>query len=179
MATVYLVTGGTRSGKSAYALELAESLEGERYFLATCPCTDDEMAGRIELHKRERAHCDWITVEEETALVDALSLCPDDAVVLIDCLTLWVNNLMYHADLQGTPLVEQDVVLLTDLLLDKVAQMQGNVIMVTNEVGLGIVPESEAGRKYRDFVGRCNQRVGRAADKVFLVCCGIPMQIKG
>lgn len=179
MAQLILVTGGARSGKSSFALQMAEALPGARYFFATCPCTDDEMAERIQLHIKERANRSWITVEEETGLVDALSQCPEEAVILIDCLTLWINNLMYHADLQGTTLAEQDVVLLTDLLIDKVGRMEGTVVMVSNEVGLGIVPESEAGRKYRDFVGRCNQRIGSAADQVYLVCCGIPLQIKG
>lgn len=179
MAELILITGGARSGKSGFALQLAEASQGERYFFATCPCTDDEMGERIQLHIEERANRNWTTIEEETGLVDALSQCPDDTVIVIDCLTLWVNNLMYHADLQGTSFAEQDVVLLTDLLIDRVGQMKATVIMVSNEVGLGIVPESETGRKYRDFVGRCNQRIGNAADQVYLVCCGIPLQIKG
>jgi len=179
MARITLITGGSRSGKSSFAQRLAEEETGSRLFLATCPATDREMEMRILRHVRDRRQGNWDTVEEPIRLADELHRSGRYDTVLIDCLTLWVNNLQYEA-LQGRRVLDEDLMREeTERLLAAARVHPGQVIMVTNEVGLGIVPVNPGARQFRDLVGRCNQCVGAAADRVFLVCCGIPLQIKG
>ncbi len=177
-ADLILISGGSRSGKSDFGQQLAESLAGPRIFLATCPEVDDEMAERIRRHREQRQNRGWQTVEEPLDLAGALARCPDGATVLIDCLTLWISNLMYKADLQERHLDENEVREKAEQLADAVRQRQGTVIMVTGEVGQGIVPDNRQARLYRDLVGRCNQCMGRRADAAYLVSCGIPLQLK-
>ncbi|MCK5801233.1 MAG: bifunctional adenosylcobinamide kinase/adenosylcobinamide-phosphate guanylyltransferase [Lentisphaeria bacterium] len=179
MGEIILVTGGVRSGKSTHARKLAESIQGTHVFLATCPVLDQEMAERIARHQDERKGCGWDTVEAPYALADVIrSQCCD--VLLIDCLTLWVNNLMYKIEKEGGGLLDEDAFAphVADLA-DALTQFSGTVVLVTNEVGLGIVPENELARRYRDLVGRCNQAVAAVADSVVLTVCGIPVTIKG
>lgn len=179
MSCITLITGGSRSGKSSFAQRLAEERQGSRLFLATCPVTDGEMELRILRHVRDRRKGNWVTIEEPLHLADRLKETTRYDTVLIDCLTLWINNLQYEA-LQARQCLDEDGVLeQTEQLLRAARAHPGEVIMVTNEVGLGIVPENGTARQYRDLVGRCNQCVGLGADRVFLVCCGIPLQIKG
>lgn len=179
MARITLITGGSRSGKSSFAQRLAEEEAGSRLFLATCPATDREMEMRILRHVRDRRQGNWDTVEEAIHLADELHRSDRYDTVLIDCLTLWVNNLQYEA-IQGRRVLDEDLMREeTERLLAAARVHPGQVIMVTNEVGLGIVPINPDARQFRDLVGRCNQCVGAAADRVFLVCCGIPLQIKG
>ncbi|HOF04893.1 MAG TPA: bifunctional adenosylcobinamide kinase/adenosylcobinamide-phosphate guanylyltransferase [Syntrophales bacterium] len=109
MARIVLITGGSRSGKSAFAQELAESLAEERIYIATCPVVDGEMAARIARHRRDREARSWRTIEEETALAGALGWGADTGVVLVDCLTLWINNLLYAAQQHGATLTEDDI----------------------------------------------------------------------
>ena len=179
MGIVTLITGGSRSGKSAFAQQLAEQEPGAKLFLATCPVTDDEMAARIKRHIADRKEAGWMTVEEEVDVADRLEKSQEYTVVLVDCLTLWVNNLMYHAEQENEVLDEDTVAAKAAEILQKTREHSGRVLFVTNEVGLGIVPENETARRYRDLVGRCNQRIAAAADDVYLVSCGIPIQIKG
>ena len=178
MGTVTLVTGGSRSGKSSFAQRLAEERAGSRLFLATCPMTDPEMEVRILRHVQDRQKANWDTVEEPVDLAGRLRSNHRYATVLIDCLTLWINNLLYGA-MQEQVLIDEDRVQReAEKLMEAARAHPGAVIMVTNEVGLGIVPDNAAARLYRDLVGRCNQCIGRDADRVFLVTCGIPHQIK-
>lgn len=179
MGKIILVTGGSRSGKSSYALALGESLPGPRTFVATCPVTDDEMARRIDAHRRERGADAWDTVEEEVALADALAAAAGSGVVLVDCLTLWVNNIMYRASLAGGRTDEAEVETLSRGVLDAARRSDGTVVFVTNEVGMGIVPADAETRLYRDLVGRCNATIAAGADAVALVVCGIANIIKG
>ena len=109
MARIVLITGGSRSGKSTFAQQLAESFSETRIYLATCPVVDGEMAARIARHRREREARSWRTIEEETALAGALGWGPAAGVVLVDCLTLWINNLMYAAEREGRTLTEEDI----------------------------------------------------------------------
>ncbi|MCW5199117.1 bifunctional adenosylcobinamide kinase/adenosylcobinamide-phosphate guanylyltransferase, partial [Desulfobulbus sp. F3] len=109
---------------------------------------------------------------------ERLASTPPGTTVLIDCLTLWVSNLMYEAEQHGGEIGEDQIAELAAQLRKAASKHQGRVIMVTNEVGLGIIPDSAAARRFRDLAGRCNQVVAAAADEVFLVCCGIPMQLK-
>jgi len=178
MANLILVTGGARSGKSDYALQRAEALPGPRCFIATCPVVDPEMADRIARHREERAGADWQTVEEQTNIAAVLREQHGSPVCLIDCLTLWVNNLMYHAEQAEKVLADSDLRQQCELLIQAAGEHSGTVICVTNEVGMGIVPDNPAGRLYRDLVGRCNRMVAAAATEVILVSCGIPLRLK-
>jgi adenosylcobinamide kinase/adenosylcobinamide-phosphate guanylyltransferase len=178
MGRLILITGGARSGKSDFALQLAEALPGPRCFIATCPVVDPEMEERIARHREERAGGEWQTVEEQTDIAAILLARPDALVCLIDCLTLWVNNLLYHAGQSGNLFSDTELRRQCDLLTQAAGGHQGAVICVTNEVGMGIVPDNPAARLYRDLVGRCNRMLAAAADEVYLVSCGIPLQLK-
>lgn len=175
-----LVTGGCRSGKSAYALELAERLPPPRLFVATCPVTDAEMQQRITAHQQARRQRGWDTIEEQLDLAGALGHPGGHKVLLVDCLTLWVNNLMYDAQQQDQQITEGDVARkCREVLATLSALPRDLVIFVTNEVGLGVVPDNAQARLYRDLVGRANQVIAAQADTVTLVTCGIPWHLKG
>ena len=179
MNRLTLITGGARSGKSGYAQQLAEQHVGPRVFLATSRADDPEMAARIERHQREREGRNWQTVEEPLDPARALAGIEPEALVLIDCLTLWIANLMQRCDEQGHDLDESGIVRETERLLAAARNRPGPVIMVSNEVGLGIVPDNPLARRYRDLVGRCNQVVAAGADQVFLVSCGLALTLSG
>ncbi|OGG49122.1 MAG: bifunctional adenosylcobinamide kinase/adenosylcobinamide-phosphate guanylyltransferase [Candidatus Handelsmanbacteria bacterium RIFCSPLOWO2_12_FULL_64_10] len=178
MARIVLVTGGCRSGKSAHAQKMAEGLPGRRAFVATCPPVDDEMRARIRRHREARERSEWHTIEEEIDLPGVVRGAQGFDVLLIDCLTLWVNNLMYEAERAGRQVEEAEVERRCRDLLSACAERPGTVIFVTNEVGMGIVPDNPASRRFRDLIGRCNQVVGAAADEVTLLVCGIPVKVK-
>ena len=178
MAEIILVVGGCRSGKSAYAQQLAESLSPRRVFVATCPVIDDEMRQRVALHRAARRDRGWETIEEQLDLAGVLGRSAQDGALLVDCLTLWINNLMYAADRDGRPLGEADVAGHCRDLLDAAAACPGTVVLVSNEVGMGIVPENAAARRYRDLVGRANQVIAARAQRVTLVSCGIALHLK-
>lgn len=177
MAHIILAAGGTRSGKSAYAQDLAESLPGKRAFVATCsvPSEDDtEMMERVARHQEDRLGAGWLTIEEELDLTRVLEGLPDIKVLLVDCLTLWISNLMhtYH------DLTEDRMIAMCEEIIELCRQRQGTVIFVTNEVGSGIVPANPMARKYRDLTGRCNQEMARGADEVIFFSCGLPLYLK-
>ena len=178
MGRLILVTGGARSGKSDYALQLAQSLPAPRCFIATCPVVDSEMDERIARHREEREGMEWQTVEEQTDIAAILRTHHDYPVCLVDCLTLWVNNLMYRGEKSGKLFTDSEMRHQCDLLAEAASIHQGTVICVTNEVGLGIVPDNPSARLYRDLVGRCNRMMAAAASEVYLVSCGIPLQLK-
>jgi adenosylcobinamide kinase / adenosylcobinamide-phosphate guanylyltransferase len=198
MARIVLVTGGCRSGKSAYAQQMAESLPPSRLYVATCPVTDDEMRLRIEQHREARRNRGWASIEEQLDLPGVFRRCAEPNthvkedspivaetkigtvpnVLLVDCVTLWINNLVYQADCASRQLAESDVADQCRLMLDAADTCPGTVIFVTNEVGLGIVPDNALARRYRDLVGRANQTIAARADTVTLVCCGIPLHLK-
>ena len=179
MGRLTLVTGGSRSGKSTFALEMAEKTDLPRVFVATSPKIDPEYDERICAHQKERGGRNWQTVEEETDLVSALRAVSPQSVLLVDCLTLWVNNLMYAAESTGNPLLSEDTIRKeAERFLSAVENTPHHVICVTNEVGWGIVPENALSRRYRDLVGRLNQIVAAKADAVWLVSCGLPLCLK-
>jgi len=178
MSRLILVTGGSRSGKSAFGQTLAESLPGPRAFVATCPVIDPEMNERIRRHREARAGRGWETLEEPLELAEAFRRAAGHAVVLVDCLTLWINNAMYAAEQTGAELSEDDIARRARAVLDAARAHGGTVLFITNEVGMGIVPESPLGRQFRDLAGRANQVFGHGCDEVYLAVCGQILQIK-
>ncbi len=177
MAKIILATGGARSGKSGYAQGLAESLPGKRAFIATCPAPsgkDSEMLERVERHQQDRLGAGWETIEEELDLQHVLRDRFDVDVMLIDCLTLWISNLMNG----NQDLSEDTIITICQEIITLCRQRSGTVIFVTNEVGCGIVPENDLARKFRDLMGRCNQELAKGADEVIFFSCGLPLFLK-
>lgn len=174
MQTITVISGGVRCGKSTFALKLAQEKKGKKIFIATAPAIDEEMKQRIIAHRTERGDS-FITIEEELHLAEAFQQVPDDAaVVVVDCLTTWVNNLYYHLS-DDEELIRTNVESVISILRD----VQWRLIVVTNEVGWGIVPESQLARHYRDTLGYLNAAIAHVADTVYLCACGIPIKIKG
>lgn len=163
-----LITGGCRSGKSRHAQALAESLAAERVYLATAEPLDAEMAQRIARHRADRGPS-WQTIEEPLQI--ARHLHQPGKVVLVDCLTLWVSNLL-HA--RGEASLEADF-----LALEQALRATDNpVVLVTNEVGLGIVPANALARRFRDEAGFLAQRIAACCDRVVLTVAGLPLVVK-
>lgn len=164
-----LVTGGARSGKSRFAQARAEALGPERTYLATGRAWDEEMAERIRRHQADRGP-GWRTVEEPLTLAPHLSA---PGVVLVDCLTLWVTNLMMargeDADLRPE----------FEALVEAVRRSPADVVLVTNEVGLGIVPMNRMARLFRDHAGWLSQALAPVCDEVVLCAAGLPLWLKG
>jgi adenosylcobinamide kinase / adenosylcobinamide-phosphate guanylyltransferase len=164
-----LVLGGARSGKSRYAQSLAEQSGKTCVLIATAEAGDAEMAKRIALHKAERGPA-WRTLEAPLALADALvQVAAPETIVLVDCLTLWLTNLM---------LAGRDAAAETQRLAAVIPVLGGPAIFVSNEVGTGIVPENRLAREFRDAQGRLNQRVAAACESVVLVAAGLPLTLK-
>lgn len=179
MAKVILVTGGCRSGKSAFAEQLAKSHSGALRYIATCHVFDGEMAERVRRHRERRSADGWVTIEEEYELTEALEQCPPGSSVLVDCLTLWINNLMFRAEQEGCVFGERMMTSECARLERQLDSMEGTVVFVLNEVGMGIVPENAQARRFRDCSGRCGQLIAALADEVYWVVCGIPSKLKG
>jgi len=163
------VLGGARSGKSRYAQARAEAMPGELIFIATAEALDEDMASRIERHRADR-DARWRTVE---APLDIATVIADEArpgrVVLVDCLTLWASNLLFAG---------RDIAAETEKLVAAVTQGAGTLILVANEVGLGIVPDNALARQFRDAAGMINQAVAAAADEAVLLAAGLPIKLK-
>lgn len=174
---VIYVCGGCRSGKSAYAQQRVEDLGSKRVYIATCPQIDGEMDERIAKHQQEREGRCWRTIEAPFDLEEALDSIDDDEVVLVDCLTLWINNLLYQAQQQGTSVSEEDVRQRCQQLIDRCRHGHKTVVFVTNELGMGLVPADSVSRRYRDLVGRCNQTIAAQADEAFFVVSGYPVRL--
>lgn len=176
MRRVVLITGGSRSGKSSYALQIGEELDGPRTFVATCPVVDEEMEKRIQKHKDNRDPKLWETIEEEENLIAAIERCKEYSVILIDCLTLWINNITQH----GEALIsEEEMEERCKAMLEECQGQNGTIIFVSNELGMGIVPSHPATRQFRDLVGRCNQTISKEADQVVFMISGNPLKVKG
>ncbi len=164
-----LILGGARSGKSAYAQVLAEAYSPERLYLATGAPGDEEMAARIARHQADRG-VGWKTLEEPLEVVSALlTHAQASRVVVVDCLTLWLSNLM---------LAGRDPGVAVTALAEAMGALAGPVVLVSNEVGMGLVPDHKLGREFRDWQGRVNREIGAACDAVIFVAAGLPLQLK-
>ncbi|TXK85545.1 bifunctional adenosylcobinamide kinase/adenosylcobinamide-phosphate guanylyltransferase [Paenibacillus sp. N3.4] len=178
-----LVTGGARSGKSLFAEKLAMRSSEMGIYIATSHIYDEEMRERVGLHQQQRRESGypWDTREEPYALKELLlqlqtTGISSGAVVMVDCLTLWLTNwlLKYEGEADCTALVMKQI----DELAGAVSSYKGHLILVTNEVGDGIVPEYPLGRSFRDLAGRMNQRLAAVCEQVFLVTVGVPIELK-
>ncbi len=162
--------GGARSGKSAFAERLAAATGLQRVYIATGQAFDAEMAARIDAHRRSRGD-GWRTVEAPYDLAQAIRAeARSDRVLLVDCLTLWLSNVL---------LADGDIAAAIDNLCSMLASAEGTVILVSNEVGLSIVPENALARAFRDHSGRMNQSIAALADEAWFVAAGLPLKLKG
>lgn len=163
-----LILGGARSGKSRFALDRAMAAGLSPVFVATAEAYDDEMRARIQLHQNERAG--MMTVEAPLELGEALATSGQPGrILLIDCLTLWLTNVM---------LAERDVAAAGDDLIAALDSLACPAVLVSNEVGMGIVPENALARRFRDAQGRLNQQIAAVADEVVFVAAGLPLYLK-
>ncbi|MFC1913671.1 bifunctional adenosylcobinamide kinase/adenosylcobinamide-phosphate guanylyltransferase [Chloroflexota bacterium] len=182
-AKIILITGGARSGKSSFAQELALKSGQPVLFVATAEAGDDEMRRRIEAHKRARPKS-WKTLEVRTRIGSQIAQGVGEAkTVVIDCITLLVNNVFSEHGGHGDREVDADVVekgVMTEIseLVHCMKQVQTGFIIVTNEVGLGIVPADRTSRLYRDLLGKANQILTRHVDEVYLMVSGLPLRLK-
>ena len=177
MNKIILVTGGARSGKSVFAENCTADFAGRRAYIATAPVVDEEMKSRVKAHQERRTGNGWFNFEEECDLVSVLHRAEEAhcEAVLVDCLTLWISNLMFRTEWFS----EADMRKETEKLIVALKNFPGTAVLVINEVGQGIVPENELARRFRDCSGRCGQMIAAAADEVWYCVCGIPMKIKG
>lgn len=179
MSEIILITGGTRSGKSSFALERGEALGWKRAFVATCPVCDAEMMERIARHKEERACRGWDTLEEEIDLKGIAEKVRDYEVLVIECLTLWISNWLYRFETSGSfENAEMKIIQELDALLRVLEKNNHHTLFVSNEVGMGIVPDNPLARLFRDISGRCNQKIASKASEVILMSCGLPLWLK-
>lgn len=175
---IVFVIGGARSGKSSFALREAGRQKGSKAYIATAEELDDEMRGRIARHKADRGP-EWDVYEEPLDIAGALEKAgAGHGVIVIDCLTLWLSNVMLRAEGKEQGDTGVFVRALEKIKGLSVVQHQ-SLYIVSNEVGMGIVPENELARKFRDLAGMLNQKVADLADEVYLVTAGIPVKIKG
>ena len=157
-----LLFGGARSGKSSLAVELAAKSNKPVFFVATAQALDDDMRDRISKHKAERPG--WSTIEEPLDLCSAIKECPDQSFVIIDCLTLWISNMLFAGNTEASMLTA------STRALGAITERAGSTVAISNEVGLGIVPDNPLARQYRDILGKTNQQWARAsATSLFLV----------
>jgi len=174
MSQVILVIGGCRSGKSGFALDAAEKIaKKDRFFIATSLQLDSEMRDRILRHQEERGP-DWTTIDAPIQLPAAIiTYCETGRVLLVDCITMWLSNLLLDQEI--APNIGEYI----EDIKASLKRAACPVILVTNEVGTGIVPENRLAREYRDLVGSVNQQLAELADQVVMVVAGIPVCIKG
>jgi adenosylcobinamide kinase/adenosylcobinamide-phosphate guanylyltransferase len=174
MGRIVLVTGGARSGKSSFALLEALKHSGKRVFIATALTLDPEMEERIRNHREQRGK-DFATIEEPTGIIPLLEDLPGDVnVVVVDCLTVWLGNLFHKWEDN-----EEDIRQEVERFCRALPEIRAELILVTNEVGFGIVPDNRLARRYRDMLGFLNTLIAQQADKVYCCLCGIPVCIKG
>jgi adenosylcobinamide kinase/adenosylcobinamide-phosphate guanylyltransferase len=170
---VIFITGGARSGKSRFALDYANRHCSKKLYLATCEVLDEEMAQCVENHKKMRGP-EWLSVEEPIEIVEKIKQYDEKGeIILLDCITLWLFNLLLKWN--GDSRIVGEV----DRLIDVIKQSQTSLIIVSNEVGMGIVPAEPLGRRFRDLQGITNQKIAEAAGTVILMISGLPIILKG
>jgi adenosylcobinamide kinase/adenosylcobinamide-phosphate guanylyltransferase len=175
MMRIVFITGGARSGKSSFALSEAGKIKGRKAYIATAQALDEEMKERIAKHKEERS-ADWETFEEPFKVSEILSdVCSKYSIIVLDCLTLWLSNLIC-GNMDCGKAVDDLVSVLNN---SKLETHNSKLVIVSNEVGMGIVPENELARRFRDMAGFLNQKIAEIADEAYLVTAGIPIKIKG
>lgn len=168
-SNVTLILGGARSGKSKFAEKIVLDMGLNPFYLATGRALDDEMVDRIAIHK-ERRGAQWETIEEPLALSDALMQTDfDGRAILVDCLTLWVTNLM---------MAKADVEVECEHLANTLLKMNVPVVLVSNEVGLSVIPENKMAREFRDYAGLVNQKIAKIANEAYFIAAGLPLKLK-
>jgi len=171
---IIFVTGGTRSGKSAFAVKEAGKLSGKKAYIATTEVLDEEMKVRVDKHRKERGS-KWQTIEEPLKISELIKQITDKySVIVLDCLTLWLSNLM----LSGIKIENEFDKLAETLKQLKLSTLNSQLFIISNEVGMGIVPENKLARQFRDLAGTLNQKVAEISDGVYMVASGIPIKIK-
>jgi adenosylcobinamide kinase/adenosylcobinamide-phosphate guanylyltransferase len=171
-----LITGGARAGKSSYAQKLASAIGGRVLFVATAEAKDEDMRRRIEKHRKSRP-LNWDTLESPCEIGKSIDEQAEEyPVIVIDCITMLVSNVMLGAADEAS--AESAVLKEIDSLINTMKSKSSAFILVSNEVGLGIVPDNEMSRTYRDLLGRANQLLAQYADEVYLLVAGIPVKIK-
>ena len=168
MAFSLLITGGARSGKSSFAEKQTLRYGTSVIYIATAKAYDQEMEKRIQIHKQRRGD-EWLTINEPIEIADKLVALDGQGACLVECLTLWLSNLMF---------AEKDVSAATSSLIEAITARRDPVILVTNEVGSGIIPENELARRFRDEAGRLNQVIAEAVNEVYTCISGIPLKLK-
>lgn len=171
--SLIMVTGGARSGKSGFALKKASSFAGNKAYLATAEALDEEMLRRVNLHRKSRGP-DWTTIEEPVEICHTVKEAQGAyQVVLLDCLTIWVSNLLTRISLS-----EEEARGRIEEFAGIMPSLKCNLVVVTNEVGMGVVPESALGRSFRDLAGLANQKLGEAASEAYFMVSGFPVKLK-
>lgn len=171
MKQIILITGSVRSGKSDFALKLAKSSKKKVVFLATCIPQDQEMRQRVKKHQQRRPK-NWETIEKDINLSSIIDKRGKNEVIIIDCLTLWISNLLL------TELEDKQLFKKINEFTNTLKKTSCSVILVSNEVGWGIVPENQLARRFRDIIGTMHQKVSRISSEVYLMIGGIPLKIK-
>lgn len=168
---IIFISGGARSGKSDFALKITKQLKGEVIYLATAQSLDREMSQRIKRHKLVRPSS-WKTIEEPKKLIEVIEKNRKfPGTIIIDCITLWLNNIIPEKN-------DETVLKEVEILLRVVRKAKATFIIVSNEVGLGIVPPSRLGRRFRDLAGRVNQIIAKEADEFYFIISGVKMRLK-
>ncbi|SON48482.1 Bifunctional adenosylcobalamin biosynthesis protein CobP [Vibrio tapetis subsp. tapetis] len=175
---IHLILGGARSGKSSYSekqsLDVATQHEKQLHYIATAISFDTEMESRIELHQQQRDKR-WQLHECPTKVPNLLSCFAHQDVILVDCLTLWLNNVLFEL---GDDARSQDIERRVDELVNAIAGCKGDIFLVSNEVGLGVIPMGNLTRKFVDHAGWMNQKIARVANNVTFVAAGLPLKMK-
>ena len=174
MAKIIFITGGARSGKSSFAEKLASTLGKDVLFLATAEALDKEMADRIKKHKSKRSST-WRTIEEPININILNKFRNFDGAIILDCITLWLSNMIHKFGIEAA---EHRILEDIRTLLKTARTSKFTLIVVSNELGMGIVPENKLAREFRDIAGKCNQLIARMADEVYLMVSGIELKIK-
>jgi len=171
MSKLIFITGPVRSGKSNFAVNLAKKSKKKIIFIATCKPVDTEMKERIKKHQQQRPK-EWITIEEEIDLGSVLRKISKDKLIIIDCITLWVSNLFFHN------FNEKEILKIVNDLISIIKRKGLSVIIVSNEVGWGIIPNNKIARNFRDIMGIIHQKISESSNEIYLLVSGIPIKLK-